>query len=208
MIAEHGRTLLMADQEIIQDLRRCICAFITRELQPLETQVEEEYSLPSEIWVRLGELGYFGLTIPPEYGGSGLDAASCCAFLQEFGRTHSAFSGLIEDNIGMGFHIILQQGNEEKRSQYFPGIATGQAISCFALTEPGAGSDATKVQTYARLDGDTYVLNGRKQYKSNARRADYFNVVARTRPTDESDSRLTAFWSSDRHPDSRSDGES
>ncbi len=183
----------MADQEIIQDLRRSTRTFIARELEPLEAQVEAEDSLPSEIRVRFGELGYFGLTIPPEYGGSGLDAASCCAVVQEFGRTHSAFFGLIDDNIGMGSHIILQQGTEEQRSQYLPDIASGRAISCFALTEPGAGSDAAAVQTLARRDGDTYVLNGRKQYISNACRAEYFNVIARTRPLREPDGRLAAF---------------
>lgn len=183
----------MADQEIIQDLRRSTRTFIARELEPLEAQVEAEDSLPSEIRVRFGELGYFGLTIPPEYGGSGLDAASCCAVVQEFGRTHSAFFGLIDDNIGMGSHIILQQGTEEQRRQYLPDIASGRAISCFALTEPGAGSDAAAVQTLARRDGDTYVLNGRKQYISNACRAEYFNVIARTRPLREPDGRLTAF---------------
>jgi acyl-CoA dehydrogenase len=93
----------------------------------------------------------------------------------------------------MGSHIILEQGTDEQRRQYLPGIASGHSISCFALTEPGAGSDAAAVQTHARLDGDTYVLNGRKQYISNACRADYFNVIARTRPAHEPDGRLTAF---------------
>jgi len=183
----------MADQETIQDLARSARAFISRELEPLEAQVEAEDCVPPEIRDRLGELGYFGLTIPPEYGGSGLDAASCCAVVQEFGRTHSAFFALIDDNIGMGSHIILQQGNEEQRRQYLPDIASGRAISCFALTEPGAGSDAAALQTYARHDGDGYVLNGRKQYISNACRADYFNVIARTQPAHETDGRLTAF---------------
>jgi acyl-CoA dehydrogenase len=183
----------MTDAETIQQLRRNTLGFVARELEPLEAAVEEADRVPDGVREKLGELGYFGLAIPPEYGGSGLDVSGCCAIVEEFGRTHSAFFSLIDDNIGMGSRIILTQGTEQQRRRYLPDIAAGRAISCFALTEPGAGSDAAALHTVAVRDGDCYVLNGRKHFISNAWHARYFNVIARTRPVGEADGRLAAF---------------
>jgi acyl-CoA dehydrogenase len=183
----------MTDAETIQQLRRNTRGFVARELEPLEAAVEEADRVPDGVREKLGELGYFGLAIPPEYGGSGLDVSGCCAIVEEFGRTHSAFFSLIDDNIGMGSRIILTQGTEPQRRRYLPDIAAGRAISCFALTEPGAGSDAAALHTVAVRDGDGYLLNGRKHFISNACHARYFNVIARTRPVGEADGRLAAF---------------
>ena len=181
------------DQDLIQTLRHSTRAFVKRQLEPLEKQVEEEDRFPEGLRQQMGNLGYFGLTIPEEYGGSGLSLSAYCAIVEEFGRTHSAFFSIIDDNNGMGSHMILHAGTEEQRKRYLPRIASGEAISCFALTEPQAGSDASGILTTAIRDGAYYVLNGRKHFISNAGWAQYFNVIAGTAPIGSADRRISAF---------------
>lgn len=181
------------DAGTISELRGATRAFIERELEPLSRQVEAEDRLPHGVRDRLAELGYFGLTVPPQYGGLGLGVAAYCSIVEEFGRTHSAFFQVIDDNNGMGSHMIAAAGTEEQKRHYLPPIASGRAGACFALSEPEAGSDAAAIRTVARREGDQYVLNGQKHFISNAGWATYFNVIARTRPLSEPDGAITAF---------------
>jgi acyl-CoA dehydrogenase len=166
---------------------------VERELWPLEAQIESEDRLPDEVRERLAELGYFGLTIPQEYGGAGLGLVAYCAIVEELGRAHSAVFGVIDDNNGMGSHLILRAGTEDQRLRYLPDLATGRAIASFALTEPEAGSDAGGIRSVALWEGDSYVLNGQKHFISNAGWASTFTVISRTAPTGELDGRPTAF---------------
>jgi len=181
------------DQEFVRTLRHSTRIFVNKELEPLEKQVEEEDRFPDGLREKMGKLGYFGLTIPEEYGGSGIRLAAYCAIVEEFGRTHSAFYNIIDDNNGMGSHMILHAGTEEQKQRYLPAIASGEAISCFALTEPQAGSDASGILTTAVRDDDHYVINGRKHFISNAGWAKYYNVIARTSKADQPDRKFSAF---------------
>ena len=174
-------------------LRSATRTLIERELEPLALQVEQEDRLPPAAIARLAELGYFGLTIPAEYGGLELGTAVYCTLVREFGRTHSAFFQIIDDNNGMGSSMLVEGGSEELRRRVLPELASGRAIASFALTEPGAGSDAGALRTVARRDGDDYVITGRKHYISNAGWSRYFTVIARTRPLSEVDGRISAF---------------
>ena len=174
-------------------LRSATRTLIERELEPLALQVELEDRLPPAAIARLAELGYFGLTIPAEYGGLGLGTAVYCRLVQEFGRTHSAFFQIIDDNNGMGSSMLVEGGSEELRRRVLPELASGRAIASFALTEPEAGSDAGALRTVARRDGDDYVITGQKHYISNAGWSRYFTVIARTRPLSEADGRISAF---------------
>jgi acyl-CoA dehydrogenase len=175
------------------ELRRATRAFIDRELEPLAQQVETDDRVPREALARLADLGYYGLTIPVEYGGLGLGVADYCGIVREFGRTHSGFFQAIDDNNGMGSHLIRVGGSEDLKRRVLPEIASGEAVACFALTESEAGSDAGGVRTVAAPDGDGYLLNGRKEFISNAGWARYFTVIARTRPLSEPDGRISAF---------------
>ncbi len=179
--------------EQVRELKAATRQFIERELEPLSAQAEADDRLPDGIEQRLAELGYFGLTIPEEYGGVGLGAEGYCAVVEEFGRTQSAFFAIIDDNNGMGTHLLLGAGSPEQHARFMPRIASGAAVVAFALTEPEAGSDAAAIRTVARREGDEYVLNGNKHYISNAGRADLFFVIARTRPLSEDDGQITAF---------------
>lgn len=175
------------------ELRKSARAFIERELEPLSAEVERADRVPRAALDRLAQLGYYGLTIPEEYGGLGLGVADYVGIVREFGRTHSAFFQAIDDNNSMGSHLIRVGGQPELRRRVLPELASGTAVGCFALTEPEAGSDAGAVRTVARRAGDSYVLNGRKHFISNAGWARYFTVIARTRPAGEADGRISAF---------------
>lgn len=174
-------------------LRSATRTLIEREFEPLALQVEQEDRLPPAAIALLAELGYFGLTIPTEYGGLGLGTADYCALVQEFGRTHSAFFQIIDDNNGMGSSMLVEGGTEELRRRVLPELASGRAVASFALTEPEAGSDAGALRTVALRDGDDYVITGQKHYISNAGWSRYFTVIARTRPLSEPDGRISAF---------------
>jgi acyl-CoA dehydrogenase len=141
-----------------QELWRAARAFVEGELEPLGAKVEAEDAVPQEAVRKMAELGYFGLTIDPEYGGLGLDVDTYCGIVEELGRTHSAFFMLIDDNNGMGSSQIATNGTAEQRALLLPAIASGEAGACFALTEPEAGSDGRAVRTYARRVDDHYIL--------------------------------------------------
>lgn len=182
-----------ATQETIQELRRTVRAFINKELEPLSARMEEEDRFPDGLRERMARLGYFGLNIPMEYGGAGLDTQSYCAVVEEFGRTNMAFFSIIDDNNGMTSEIIHAVGTDEQRERYLPELASGEAIGCFALTEPEAGSDAASIRTIALRDGDHYVINGRKHFISNACWSKYFVTITRSHPLDDPDPGYTAF---------------
>lgn len=175
------------------ELRRATRDFIDRELDPAADRVEADDRVPQPLLDRLAELGYFGLTIPEEYGGLGLGLGDYLAIVHQFGRTHSAYFQAIDDNNGMGAHLIVAGATEELRRRVLSELASGSAVGCFALTEPEAGSDAAAVRTIARKEGDQYVINGRKHYISNAGWARYFTVIARTRPLGDEDGGISAF---------------
>jgi acyl-CoA dehydrogenase len=166
---------------------------VERELEPLAAQVERDDRLPDAAIALLADLGYFGLTIPVAYGGLGLATADFCGIVQEFGRAHSAFFQIIDDNNGMGSSMILEGGSDELRDRVLPELASGRAVASFALTEPEAGSDAGAIRTVAIREGDEYVINGRKHYISNAGWSRFFTVIARTAPLSEPNGRISAL---------------
>jgi acyl-CoA dehydrogenase len=181
------------DLVALDELRAAARDFVRGELAPLDQQIETEDRFPEEARVRLAAAGYFGLSLPQEYGGLGLGVSGYCAVLEELGSAHAAYFFTIDDNNGLGAQLLLQGGTPEQCRRYLPDLASGRAIASFALTEPDAGSDAGAIQTYARRDGDAYVLNGRKRFIGNGSSASYFTVIARTRPPSDMDPGITAF---------------
>jgi acyl-CoA dehydrogenase len=177
----------------LHELRAAARAVVRNELSPFDEQIEREDYLPDEARARLAAAGYYGLNLPREYGGLGLGVAGYCAVLEELGSAHAAYFFTIDDNNGLGAQLLLQGGTPQQRQRYLPDLASGRVIASFALTEPEAGSDAGSIQTHARRDGDTYVLNGRKRFIGNGSSAGYFTVIARTRSPSDPDSGITAF---------------
>ncbi|WP_395670261.1 acyl-CoA dehydrogenase family protein, partial [Phenylobacterium sp.] len=163
-------------QQFIDVVRR----FVTERLRPLEAQIAEQDSIPEAIIDEMKELGFFGLSIPEEYGGLGLSMEDEVMIAFELGRTSPAFRSSFGTNVGIGSQALVMFGTPEQKAKWLPGIASGEIITSFALTEPEAGSDSAAVQTSARREGDVYVVNGTKRFITNAGRASLFTVMART----------------------------
>ena len=162
--------------QLIDTVRR----FVSERLRPLEAHVSETDTMPDDVVAEMKELGLFGLSIPAEYGGLDLSMEDECLVAVELGRTSPAFRSAFGTNVGIGSQGLVMFGTDEQKAKYLPGIASGDIITSFALTEPEAGSDSASVQTRASKDGDAYVLNGSKRYITNANKADLFTVMART----------------------------
>ena len=154
--------------------------FIRNEVDPLSRRIEEEDDIPEALVQKAREMGLFGLTIPDEFGGSGLDLAGKCAIEEEMGKTNYGFATLIGNHTGISTTGIVAMGNEAQKKKYLPRMATGEWIGSFALSEPQAGSDPAAMRTTAVKKGDRYVLNGEKIYITNAGLAHVFTVMAIT----------------------------
>jgi acyl-CoA dehydrogenase len=161
---------------LIDTIRR----FVAERLRPLEEKVAEEDEVPADIVAEMRAMGLFGLSIPEEYGGLGLDMSEEVRVALEFGRTTPAFRSVFGTNVGIGSQGLVMAGSEEQKNEWLPRIASGEVITSFALTEPNAGSDSASVQTRATRDGDTYRLSGTKRFITNADKASLFTVMART----------------------------
>src|SRR6476620_5173759 len=126
------------------------------------------------------EMGLFGLSIPEEYGGTGIGMVGKCAIYEEIGRTSNGYTSVIGAHTGIGSVGIVEMGNEEQKRRYLPGMAAGDLIGAFALTEPSAGSHAVALKTKSVRKGDKYIINGPKHYITNGPIADVFTVRAAT----------------------------
>ena len=155
-------------------------AFVRERLIPAEEEVAETDHIPAGIVEQMRELGLFGLTIPEEYGGFGLTMEEEVELTFELTRASPAFRSIVGTNNGIGSQGIVIDGTPAQRAKYLPRLATGELIGSFALTEPGAGSDAAALTTRAERDGDVYVVNGTKRYITNAPEAGVFTLMART----------------------------
>jgi acyl-CoA dehydrogenase len=175
--------------QLIDTVRR----FVSERLRPLEAQVAEEDAMPQDVVEEMKALGLFGLSIPEAYGGLELTMEEECLVVIELGRTSPAFRSTFGTNVGIGSQALVMFGTEDQKQKYLPGIASGEIITSFALTEPEAGSDSAAVQTRAIRDGDHYVLNGAKRYITNANKADLFTVMARSDPSKPGAGGVSAF---------------
>lgn len=175
--------------QLIDTVRR----FVTERLRPLEAQVAEDDAMPQDVVEEMKALGLFGLSIPESYGGLDLSMEDECLVVVELGRTSPAFRSTFGTNVGIGSQALVMFGAEAQKEKYLPGIASGEIITSFALTEPEAGSDSGAVQTRAVRDGDHYVINGAKRYITNAAKAHLFTVMARTDPNKPGGGGVSAF---------------
>ena len=173
---------MIRDQATLNQLIDVIARFVRERLVPAENQLAEEARLPADILQEMKDLGLFGLTIAEEYGGLGLTMEEEILVAIELGRTSPAFRSIMGTNNGIGSAAIVFSGTAAQKQKYLPKYASGEWISCFCLTEPEAGSDASALKTTATREGDFYILNGTKRYITNAAVADTFNVMARTNP--------------------------
>jgi acyl-CoA dehydrogenase len=168
------------DPETFDALIDTVRRFVAERLRPLEARVADEDEVPEEIVREMREMGLFGLSIPEEHGGLGLTMSEEVRVALEFGRTTPAFRSVFGTNVGIGSQGLVMAGSEDQKNEWLPKIASGEIITSFALTEPGAGSDSASVQTKAVRDGGVYTLSGTKRFITNADKASLFTVMART----------------------------
>lgn len=168
------------DNETFSILRSTVQRFIEQRLKPAEDILEETDEVPAELVDEMKDMGLFGISIPEEYGGFGLSMAQECDVVYDLGHTSFAFRSVFGTNVGIGSQGILMDGTEAQKQNWLPRIASGELIISFALTEPGAGSDAASLQTRATLEDGHYVINGVKRFITNASRANAFTLMART----------------------------
>jgi acyl-CoA dehydrogenase len=168
------------DSESFDLLLDTVRRYVAERLRPLEARVGEEDEVPAEVVAEMREMGLFGLSIPEEYGGLGLTMGEEVRVARELGRTSPAFRSVFGTNVGIGSQGLVMAGSEDQKRAWLPGIASGEIVTSFALTEPGAGSDSASVQTKAVREGGVYRLNGAKRYITNADKAALFTVMART----------------------------
>lgn len=181
------------DPDVIEQLLATVRRFVDEQLVPNEAAVAEADAIPAALLAAMREMGLFGLSIPPAYGGLGLSAEEEMRVVFEIGRASPAFRSIFATNVGIGSQAIVIDGSDAQKARYLPGLASGAIIGSFALTEPDAGSDAASVATSAVADGDHYVLNGTKRFITNAPEAGLFTVMARTGRRDEGEAGVTAF---------------
>jgi alkylation response protein AidB-like acyl-CoA dehydrogenase len=168
---------LNEDQKSFRQLAR---EFLDKEVVPYRTEWDRAESVDTSIIPRLGEIGFFGLTIPEEYGGLGGDYITYCIGMEELGRADSSVRGIVSVSMGLVGKVILSHGTEEQKQQWLPGIADGTTLGCFGLTEPDTGSDAGNLKTRAVRDGDDWVVSGSKNFITNGTWADVCLVFARS----------------------------
>ena len=166
-----------------QDLTRTIRDFTESEIEPHWRAIEDDDEVPADALTKAGALGLFGLTIPEEFGGLGLPMLAKALVYEELGRTHAGFVSIIGTHCGIGTTAIVALGTDRQKQTYLPKLATGEWIGAFALTEPGAGSDAASISTTAERRGDRWLLNGTKHFITNAHVAKVFTVFAVTDKT-------------------------
>jgi acyl-CoA dehydrogenase len=166
-------------EEVVM-LRDTIRRFVDRELEPISEKVEEEDRIPDDVVAMMADLGLFGLAIPEEYGGQGLSVLAQCIANEELSRTNACFRTRIGTNNGIGSMGILIAGTEEQKRRFLPELASGRMVGAFALSEPNAGSDASRIETTAVRKGDRYVLNGTKQFITNGDIAGVYTLMAVT----------------------------
>lgn len=170
---------LTPEQKMIRDTARDLAA---REIAPKAAEIDRSHQFPRKIFNRLGELGLLGIMVPEQWGGAGLDTLSYALALEEISRGCASTGVAMSVQSSLVEAPILKEGTDAQKARWLPDLAAGRKIGCFALSEPEAGSDAKAQKTRAVRDGSRWILNGTKNFITNAPVADLAIVIAATDP--------------------------
>jgi alkylation response protein AidB-like acyl-CoA dehydrogenase len=168
---------LTSEQELIRETAREFCA---REIVPYARDWDRAERMDRGIVAKLADVGFLGCGLPEEYGGMGLDQVSYCLVMEELGKADSSVRGIASVNNGLAGKTIAKWGTQEQKREWLPRMCSGEALGCYALTEPGAGSDPGSLVTRAERDGDEWVLTGSKIFITLGSWAGVALVFART----------------------------
>jgi len=152
------------EQKLVREMAK---DFALRELKPVASKIDREHKIPDDILKKLGELGFFGVYIPEEYGGAGLDYISYIVVIEEVAKVCASTAVMLSVHNSLVCNGIYMFGNEEQKKAILPELASGKKIGCFMLTEPDAGSDAASISTVCEDVGDYFLVNGNKIFATN-----------------------------------------
>ena len=153
--------------------------FVRREVEPVAAELDREDRVPHDLIDQMKELGLFGITVPEEYGGLGLDYTTFASIFEELSMGLMSLSGAIGTHHVLTY-VLTHYGTEEQRERFLPDLASGKKRGGLALTEPGGGTDVANLQTTATKDGEEYIIHGSKMFITNGRYGDMFCLLART----------------------------
>jgi citronellyl-CoA dehydrogenase len=155
--------------------------FVERELRPHAERFEQEKHFPNELFKRVADMGFLGLTVPEEYGGLGLDYWYTVVWFEELVRSNCAGLNMaLAVQSDMATPVIRELGSEEQKREFLLPAVRGERIAALGISEPGAGSDVANIRTTARRDGDDFVVDGAKTFITNGKRADFITLAVRT----------------------------
>lgn len=171
---------LSEEQTLVQAM---VKEFVASDVAPIAAEIDRDHRFPEELIPQLGKLGLMGVPFAEEVGGAGADYVSYTIVLEELARACASTSVIVSGHTSLGTWPIFEFGTAAQKEKYLHALTTGEMLGAFALTEPGAGTDAAAGQTTAVLDGDEYVLNGSKIFITNGGYADVYIVTAMTDPS-------------------------
>ena len=177
----------------LAEVRVALRRFTSEKLEPLAREIDRSGEIPGAAWTLMREHGYLGMRLPEEFGGGGFDLSTYCLALEEFSRSHRAFTLMLDYTSGLTPIAIAKSGSDAQKRKYVAKLASGAFRAAFALTEPGAGSDAAAITTRAERRDGGWVLNGRKHYISGGHFADVLLVIALTDAKKRARGGITAF---------------
>ena len=186
-------TVTTVSEQDFGDILDATRHFVRSVVMPRELEIMNDNRVPDDIRDQAMKMGLFGYAIPQEWGGLGLNLAQDVELAMEFGYTTLALRSMFGTNNGIAGQVLVGFGSDEQKSRWLEGIASGDVIASFALTEPGAGSNPAGLRTKAIRDGDQWVITGRKQHITNAPTANLFITFARTRPADSDGPGIAVF---------------
>jgi len=172
---------LLTEEQIM--LKEMVSKFAREEIGPVARENQEKGIFPADIIRKAGELGLMGIAYPPELGGAGMDFVSYMLAVEEVSRYCASTGVIISAHSSLAIDPIFTYGNDEQKKKYMPDMCSGRKIGCYALTEPGSGSDSGGLKTTAKPEGGKWVLNGTKRFITNGEEAEVAIVFALTEPT-------------------------
>jgi butyryl-CoA dehydrogenase len=175
----------MSNEIDYTELREMVARFADTELVPRAAKIDEEGKIPQEVIKQLSENGFLGSYIPEEFGGAGMDYYAYAILIEELSRGCASTGVFVSAHTSLCVWPILEFGTQEQKARFLPKLAMGEWIGCFCLSEPGAGSDAGSLTTFAEDKGDHYVINGVKNWITNGKEAGVAIVFAKTKKTDD-----------------------
>ncbi|PBC36054.1 acyl-CoA dehydrogenase [Rhodococcus sp. ACPA4] len=179
--------------DVFEDVVKQIAHFVRSRVVPREVEIMNSDCIPDDLRTQAAEMGLFGYAIPQEWGGLGLNLIQDVEVAMELGYTSLALRSMFGTNNGIAGQVLVGFGTDEQKAKWLPGMAAGETVASFALTEPGAGSNPAGLKTTARRTDSGWIINGSKRFITNAPIADLFVVFARLEPAPLSGNGIAVF---------------